>query len=302
MARPLQAERRRLVVLLVEVRVPRRRHDQARALRRRRSREPFVLPMLDQRSGRERRFRDLLPSDRRLAVRANELARARDERRVRVRRRRGRLVAADMEVLTGGQRRDFADDVVDEAKRALARRIERAETDLHPRVRNRRHGRGRELRVRDERRVHVPGEVDLRHDHDAVRVGVGDEVAKLPLRVEAAAPAANRGRSADRGEPRPRLDLDPPALVVGEVQVQTVEAVRRDQVDDVPHVLRRKEVPRDVEHQTAPFVARPVPAGDHALTAPAVRPKTIFRCTSRKKITTGIAVSVDPAISAPQSV
>ena len=40
----------------------------------------------------------------------------------------------------------------------------------------------------------------------------------------------------------------------------------------------------------------------HALTAPAVRPKAIFRWTRRKKITTGIAVSVDAAMSAPQSV
>ena len=40
----------------------------------------------------------------------------------------------------------------------------------------------------------------------------------------------------------------------------------------------------------------------HALTAPAVKPNAIFRCTSRKKITTGIAVSVDAAMSPPQSV
>jgi hypothetical protein len=37
-------------------------------------------------------------------------------------------------------------------------------------------------------------------------------------------------------------------------------------------------------------------------TAPAVSPKAIRRWTSRKKMTTGIAVSVDAAISAPQSV
>ena len=37
-------------------------------------------------------------------------------------------------------------------------------------------------------------------------------------------------------------------------------------------------------------------------TAPAVSPNAIFRCTSRKKMTTGMAVSVDAAMSAPQSV
>src|SRR5207302_8114646 len=51
---------------------------------------------------------------------------------------------------------------------------------------------------------------------------------------------------------------------------------------------------------------RPFEAGeealDHPRTAPWVRPKTIRRWTSRKKTTTGIAVSVDAAISPPQSV
>ena len=43
------------------------------------------------------------------------------------------------------------------------------------------------------------------------------------------------------------------------------------------------------------------PFEGHALTAPAVSPKAILRCTSTKKTTTGIAISVEPAISPPQS-
>ena len=46
----------------------------------------------------------------------------------------------------------------------------------------------------------------------------------------------------------------------------------------------------------------PLERAAHPLTAPAVRPKAIRRWTSRKKTTTGIAVSVEAAISAPQSV
>ena len=46
----------------------------------------------------------------------------------------------------------------------------------------------------------------------------------------------------------------------------------------------------------------PLEPAAHPLTAPAVSPKAILRCTIRKKITTGIAVSVEPAISPPQSV
>ena len=40
----------------------------------------------------------------------------------------------------------------------------------------------------------------------------------------------------------------------------------------------------------------------HPFTAPAVSPNAIFRWTRRKKITTGIAVSVDAAMRPPQSV
>ena len=46
----------------------------------------------------------------------------------------------------------------------------------------------------------------------------------------------------------------------------------------------------------------PLELARHAFTAPAVRPDRIFRCSARKKNTTGIAVSVDAAMSAPQSV
>ena len=42
--------------------------------------------------------------------------------------------------------------------------------------------------------------------------------------------------------------------------------------------------------------------GSHPLTAPDVSPNAIRRWTSRKKTTTGIAVSVEAAIRPPQSV
>ena len=63
----------------------------------------------------------------------------------------------------------------------------------------------------------------------------------------------------------------------------------------------RRFVPREARQQAGR--RQPVECGvGHPLTAPAVSPNAIFRCTIRKKITTGIAVRVDAAISAPQSV
>ena len=156
--------------------------------------------------------------------------------------------------------------------------------------------RQRQLRIRDDGRVHVARHVDLGNDDDVAARRVLDELRVVMLRIEATRTAAHGARAADLREPRPRLDLDPPALVVGEVEVQAVEAEAGDDVDEALHVLDAEEVPRDVEHHAAPLEAR------HALTAPAVSPNEILRCTSRKKTTTGIAINVDPAISAPKSV
>ncbi len=48
--------------------------------------------------------------------------------------------------------------------------------------------------------------------------------------------------------------------------------------------------------------SHPLRRSDHAFTAPAVNPKAIFRWMRMKNTTTGIAVTVDAAINAPQSV
>ncbi len=66
---------------------------------------------------------------------------------------------------------------------------------------------------------------------------------------------------------------------------------------------RRQPVGHDRALEAREDAARgqPFELAHQALTAPAVRPNAILRCTSRKKITTGIAVSVDAAMSPPQS-
>ena len=54
----------------------------------------------------------------------------------------------------------------------------------------------------------------------------------------------------------PLGDLDPPALVVREVQVKAVDLVERQQVDVALHLGRAEEVPGDVEHRAPPAEAR----------------------------------------------
>ena len=65
-----------------------------------------------------------------------------------------------------------------------------------------------------QRRVHVPRQVDLRDDDDPRSAAYATSSAYSPWRVPAARPAADLGRASDLREPRPRADLDPPALVV----------------------------------------------------------------------------------------
>jgi hypothetical protein len=86
------------------------------------------------------------------------------------------------------------------------------------------------------------------------------------------------------------------ALDVPRVEDDAAEPLVETAAHPVRH-RRSREPRKDAARREALEVRR-----CHALTAPAVRPKAIFRWTRRKKITTGIAVSVDAAISPPQSV
>jgi hypothetical protein len=59
-------------------------------------------------------------------------------------------------------------------------------------------------------------------------------------------------------EVRPRPDLDPPALVIGQVQMQPVHAVHGQVVDEALDFMDLQEMPGHVEHHAAPVEARPV--------------------------------------------
>ena len=134
--------------------------------------------------------------------------------------------------------------------------------------------RARELGVRGERGLGVAGHLDLGH-HGHVPLGrVGDHVPHLVLRVEPAVPDPverpadlRPPEPADQGSGPPRADvrqlgvpadLDPPALVLGEVPVEHVHPVERQRVDVLLHELHGEEVTARVEHQAAPGEPRMV--------------------------------------------
>ena len=128
-----------------------------------------------------------------------------------------------------------------------------------------------ELRIRGDRGLRVSGHLDLRNDRDVARGRVGDDLAHLLLRVEAAVEPRLAGRRIDVGRGSgPAGTRQAPTsvsrgyflisrrqrLVVGQVPVQHVELVQRHRVDEALDELRRLVVARRIEHQAAPAEAR----------------------------------------------
>ena len=126
-----------------------------------------------------------------------------------------------------------------------------------------------QFRVAGQRRLCVAGHLDLRHHRHAAFGGVGHHPAHLRLGVVAGAGGAVGARAVvrqgsggaprtDLGEPRAGADLDPPALVVGQMPVQRVVLVQRHQVDQLLDERHREKVARHVEVQAAPGKPRMV--------------------------------------------
>jgi hypothetical protein len=113
----------------------------------------------------------------------------------------------------------------------------------------------------------VAGDIDLRDDLDTERRCMGDDLANIDLRIEAAdrlAPLPSCGRSgssgprrnADRRQLRIGLDLKPPRLVIGQVPMEDVELEPGEDVDQPLDVGDRIELAGDIEMASAPAVAR----------------------------------------------
>jgi hypothetical protein len=71
---------------------------------------------------------------------------------------------------------------------------------------------------------------------------VAHDLLVVVLRVEASGAAADLGGAAVRGEAGPGVDGDPPALVVGEVQMQCVDLVEGELVDVALDLVDGEEV------------------------------------------------------------
>ena len=121
----------------------------------------------------------------------------------------------------------------------------------------------------------MPRHLDLGDDGDEAGLGIRDDLPGIVLRIEPAVTLAVELRvpartadqrflppSANLGQPRILLDLEPPALVLGKVPVEDVELVEGQEVDVLLHELLRHEVARDIEMAASPSEPRTIFDGD----------------------------------------
>ncbi len=277
-ARPPGRLARRVALPVVEVQDRRRRHHDVVPGARRRDSAGSAAPGHDGRTRGNAALEDFVPADQPASARVEEPADARDEpalerrlvceteladARLHARRRPpavlDRLVAAHVDEFAGEQVDHFVEDVLEEYERRF---VGIEEPVVHAPVGRDRGGAARaEPRVARDRRLRVAGHLDLGDDRHEARRRVRNEFAHLGLRVEAAvrrgiAGAGGLAPGADARELRILENLEPPALVVGQVPVQDVQLVQRHPVDKLPDELGRLVMPRGIEHEPAPGEAR----------------------------------------------
>ncbi len=171
------------------------------------------------------------------------------------------LVAAEVDVGAGGELGHRLDDGLQEASRVarvcpVLHAVE-ADADVEAGVGRLRLVVAVQVRHRGQRGLGVAGAVDLgHHGHEAGR-GVGDDLLVVRggvVPVGAAGEAALRA-GAHLGQVREGVDGDAPSLVVGQVQMQSVDLVGGGLVDVALDLGEGEEAARDVQHHAAVLVS-----------------------------------------------
>ena len=189
----------------------------------------------------------------------------------------GTFVAADVDEGRGEQPHHFIEHVVQEREGGVvARAIDilfhtPAGADLE------RPARAGELRIGGQGPQRMARHLDLGHDGHVPPGRISHDLADIVLGVETAVAFAVAlgliAPGADFRELGILLDLDPPALVFGEVPVQRVQLVGGQQVDAMFDERLAEEVPAFVQQQSPPG-----------------KPAAYLRCGSR-----ALAISRRPA-------
>ena len=165
------------------------------------------------------------------------------------------LVAADMEVGVGKERRHLPQKLIEKLERAFARRVHGRVHDA-PAVRNLVRARAAgQLWIPYEPRRGVAGHIEFGNHADAAIVRVLDDVCDLLLRVVETVRALFLKKRID-------LAFDWETLVIREMPVEDIELHRFHAVQVALDHVDRLEVAAGINHQAAPREARLVVDGD----------------------------------------
>ena len=174
-----------------------------------------------------------------------------------------RFVATEMDEAAGEDGDQFVEHILDK-RHALGAGIEQIRIDAPIVAHHRPVAEHAHFGIGGDQSLRMARQVDLGNDRDAALGGVAHQRAQFGLGVEAS-DSRRRCRATRAGPLPPRadlgqlgiaLDLEAPALVVGEMQMERVELHRRHLVDDPVERRQRLKMSRGIDHQSAPGKAR----------------------------------------------
>src|SRR5579872_3209582 len=159
------------------------------------------------------------------------------------------LVVSDVHEAVGEDGRHLCNKSIEEFISAFAGRIHHRVEDAKLPLDEERPGRAGQIGVSDEPRTGMSRHVELRHNTDAALARIGDNFARLLLRVEQAVRAQPR----EFGE---STTLDAETLVFRQMPVKNVQFNSGHAIDGAPDNLDWNEVASAVDHKAAPAKAR----------------------------------------------
>ena len=138
-----------------------------------------------------------------------------------------RLVSADVDVRPGRERGQFADHVLQERIGDILADTQRFIRTGYAGVEGRRDPGAVQFGIGGQSGIEVARHVDFRDDRDVAAPGIIHDGAVVLLAVESAGSSAHFQAASIYCQVWPGFDLDAPALVVREMQVQPVDLVIR---------------------------------------------------------------------------
>ena len=158
-----------------------------------------------------------------------------------------RLVTTNMQISTGSQGCHLFDHRLRQGHRLRIIHVEGVQRLSREIGINFQLHRISQFRIGRKDRLRVTWQIHLWDNRHLTFRRIAHQLFELLLCVVATWLTLVGNLSAHLGQLRIGLDLDAPSLIVGEVHVQHVHLIERDQVDHLLHLLHREETARDIQ-------------------------------------------------------